>query len=167
MQRKSDIVRQQISGLWIRPLADDTTNGRIMSTNKNLTGDRTERVIPTRSIENIGLNPTLSVENVQVIPIKRKLQQRNAVRQESSMTRYLRLLQNVNETMRATIAKIEGANVIKEIEEIALSLQVTPEFIDNIKQLHDSMSKPELALYHQCLGSPAITRLLNAIKNNH
>ena len=71
------------------PLADDTANGKTMSTDKNLTGDRTERVIPTRSVENIGVNLTPRVENVRAIPNKRKLQQTNAVQQENSTTRYL------------------------------------------------------------------------------
>ena len=66
--------------------------------------------------------------------------------------------------MMTTIAAIEGANTIDEIKEIAVSLEIVPEFIGNMQQLHDSMSKPELALfYHQCLGSPAITTLLTAL----
>ena len=138
-----------------------------MSTDKNLTGDKTERIIPTQSVENRGVNPRHSVENVRVIPTYRKLQQANAVRQENSTSRYLRLLRNVNETMRAVIATTEGANTVGEIKEIASSLQVALEFIGNMQQLRNSMSKPELALfYHQCLGSPAITTLLKAIKYN-
>ena len=155
------------SGLWMILPADDTTNEGKMSTIKNLTGDKTERVIPTQSVENIGVNSTPSVENVRFIPTYRKLQQANAVQQENSTSRYLRLLRNVNETMRATIATTGGANTIEEIKEIAASLQVAPVFIGNMQQLRDSMSKPELALfYHQCLGSLAITTLLKAIKNN-
>ena len=49
---------------WTIPLADGTTNVGKMSTVENLTGDRTERVIPIRSVENIGVNPTPGVENV-------------------------------------------------------------------------------------------------------
>ena len=49
------------------PLENNTTNG--------ITGDKTERVIPTQSVENVGVNPIPSVENVRVIPTKRKLQQ--------------------------------------------------------------------------------------------
>ena len=80
-------------------LVNDTTNGGKISTNENLTGDKTERVIPTWSVENRGVNPRPSVENVRVIPIYRKLQQASAVQQENSTSRYLRLLRNMNETM--------------------------------------------------------------------
>ena len=66
------------------------------------------------------------------------------------------------------IATIEGANTVDEIKEIVASLELAPEFIGNMQQLCNSMSKPELALfYHRCLGSLAITTLLKAIKNNH
>ena len=69
--------------------------------------------------------------------------------------------------MRAAMATTEGANTVKDIKEIVVSLQVAPEFISNMQQLRDSMSKPELALfYHQCLGSPAITTFPKAIKKN-
>ena len=80
------------SSLWMIPLAEDMTNGKTMSTDENLTGDRTERVIPTRSVESIGVNPTPIVEDVRIIPTYRKLQQTNAVRKENSTSRYLRLL---------------------------------------------------------------------------
>ena len=97
----------------------------------------------------------------------RPFQQANTIRKEDSTSKYIRLLKNVNATMQTAIATNEGANTVDDIKEIAASLQVAPQFINNMQQLRDSMSKPELALfYHQCLGSPAITTFLKAIKNN-
>ena len=122
------------------PLMDDATNGEKVSTDKNHTGDKTRRVIPTRSVENGGVN-------------SRPLQQANTIRREDNTSRYIRLLQNVTATMQTAIATNEGANTVDDIEEISASLQVAPQFISNMQQLRDSMSKPELALfYHQCLG---------------
>ena len=45
------------NGLWMIPLADDTTTGGNISTDENLTGDKTEQVIPALSVENIEVNP--------------------------------------------------------------------------------------------------------------
>ena len=141
------------SGLWMIPLADDTTDGGKMYNDENLTGDKIRQVIPTRSVEKRGINLRPIFENVRVIPTYRKLQQANVMRQEDSKSRYVRLLKKATSTIRVAMATTEGANTAKDIKEIAASLQVAPEFISNRQQLRDSMSRPELALfYHQCLG---------------
>ena len=48
------------------------------------------------------------------------------MQKENNTCRYLRLLKNMNEMMRAAIATTEGANTVEGIKEIVLSLQVAP-----------------------------------------
>ena len=92
--------------------------------------------------------------------------QRINAMQTSNVNRYVQLLEDVAEQMNTLIGSNAAGQTTNGIEEIAATLATTSEHLANMQQLRDSMSKAELALfYHQCLGSPAITTLLKAIKN--